>query len=124
MSTWKEYEWLKAHGMCTRCLKRPASPGHINCEECRRAQCEAAKRAAWRKSPEEREAIAERKREEHARLRAEGICTSCKKAPAREGRGTCAECAKRAAENSRKNRKKERAERERYHIEQSQGYMP
>ena len=73
----------RALGLCVRCLKQPAAPGIVRCEECRgRTKAVNDARSDSRK--------------------AQGICVSCGKAPAAPGIIKCAECAARSAETGKR----------------------
>jgi hypothetical protein len=68
-------------GICVRCGKKPAAPGHVTCARCLRKLLDND-RASRRK-----QGIISR---EEARDR--GICTRCMKEPVVEGHGLCRSC--------------------------------
>ena len=80
----EEKEWLKSHGICTRCKKQDADPGHSLCLICRMD-------ARGRKKPrteEQKRQHAENMRRFYAEKRAAGLCMNCSK-PAYQGHAHC-----------------------------------
>lgn len=81
------YAWYRAHGVCVRCRKEDAAPGHSMCPECMAKQREAGRRFQAAHPGYNRRKMAERRE----RLPA-GICICCCGAPAKPGNKLCEKC--------------------------------
>lgn len=93
----ERYRWYREHGICPRCGQRYADPGVVYCGPCR-------KRIAIltdRNDPGRinRNAYNQQRR---AKLKSDGICTDCGKAPAEEGHVRCAHCEQKARESRKR----------------------
>lgn len=80
-----------AQNRCKRCGKQDAYTltGKTHCYECTQKISEYHKKY----ENENKEKIAERKKKRHQELIDKGICTQCRKRPAREGKTQCEICA-------------------------------
>lgn len=90
-------DWLRDHGLCVWCGKAEAEPGKVLCIDCEIKNAEFHARAYERKSPEEKRAYCDRKRDELAARRKmwkeTGRCYYCgKKLPADHAGIACLEC--------------------------------
>lgn len=83
----RNYEWLKAHHICTRCQAKMAFGRYMKCPECleKTAQADADYRA---RHPERKRESARKSYEKH---KAEGRCPSCGR-PAEQGHTMCKAC--------------------------------
>ena len=84
------YAYCKAHGFCVRCRKEKAAPGHVLCMNClddRRNYDDLNNRKEVRRERHvsDREKENARKRERGLRLKMQGLCIDCGKAPAKCG---------------------------------------
>lgn len=80
--------WRREQGLCTACGTSKAAPGYRICDLCRKVR-----NFLYRRSPEQQRRHAEYKHALYQQRVAAGLCISCGKAPAREGRRMCAACA-------------------------------
>lgn len=99
----ESYYQYKTMGICWRCKTRWVEPGRTYCEVCKRI----VKAEAERRDPGavKRNAYS---RERRARLHAAGLCETCGKYPAQEGKRQCASCAQKKAERCRMRRLRQR----------------
>lgn len=86
----ENYEWRKQHHLCIRCKKQDAYTlnGRVRCYEC------ALKNSAYMKKRrhDNLKKDPDYNKEIYNNYKKEGICTRCKKRPAREGRTECSVC--------------------------------
>lgn len=97
-----DYAWLVSRGLCTRCRKAAARPGHVNCEACDVKRREAARAYANKRNadPEIRRKNRERAYETYAWKHKNGICSDCNN-PASPGKARCETCLARNRERVR-----------------------
>lgn len=99
----ESYYNYKAHGICWKCKTRWVEPGRTYCEICKRkVKAEADRRDPGR---EKRKTYC---RGRTARLIEAGLCVTCGRVPAREGKRQCAKCANKKNEANRMRRLKQR----------------
>lgn len=86
------YIWLKEHGICTRCRKEPAFPGHIMCPDCMYKANEYA--IQWHKDhkKEHCEQVSKCSKNRYYKRKAAGLCVYCGKRAAMANRVACVEC--------------------------------
>lgn len=98
-------EWYAEHGICIACGRNDAVKGIKLCQECRLKQADAA--AEYYEAHRE-ECMAKMKtngKERYRRRRESGLCVSCGKRPAAEGKVRCGIClAKNRAQQERRRR--------------------
>jgi 5-methylcytosine-specific restriction endonuclease McrA len=113
----KYYRRLRESGTCTHCKTRPAREGRAHCADCavkrkaryacysptRRQRAEQEHQCKqcltplgegyqFRFCPACLEGSGRRTKAYHQRLKQQGICRRCRKAPVKEGRASCAPC--------------------------------
>ena len=93
------YRWLKEHGYCTSCGTERAEPGRSVCLSCKmriRERRRERRRERKAENPEAEKQRLEKKaaaaRERRLIRAAQGMCTTCGKRPAEQGRKRCAVC--------------------------------
>lgn len=84
----EEYHFYKRLGICTRCRKNLAEPGKVLCIECADADNERCRL----KRLENLENRRKKDLEKYEKLKADGICTYCKKRKAQNGKYKCSLC--------------------------------
>lgn len=93
------YRWYREHGICARCYKTWADPGHAYCAAC----AKKAKAYQRRKDPDGSQNRA-RCQERRDKLRLAGMCINCGKRKAVQGNCICGKCADRCADSAVKYR--------------------
>lgn len=91
----EDYIWRKEHGICTRCKKERAFPGHIMCPDCMYKANEYA--IQWHKDHQKEhcEQVSKCNKNRYYKRKAAGLCVSCgKRAPVTD-RVMCVECMQR-----------------------------
>jgi len=101
-----DYDFYKIHGICVKCGRSDAEPGHVMCGVCAGKQAES-RLAKWSAlSAEEKDAARAKGREKRNALRrkrrADGLCIYCGK-PGYNG-GAC--CYEHMLENRRRQRER------------------
>lgn len=102
-------EWCKTHGVCTKCHKQKADPGHSLCLMCRMD----ARGKTKPRTSEEKKRRADASRAAMADKRKNGICRRCNK-PVYKGHAHCYEHYIYAR---RKNRERNEKRRKGYELE-------
>ena len=104
----EEYAWYKNHGICVRCLKEKAEPGHTMCRMCRLNGNDYGRiwRDAHPKSEEKKRKDKEFKQAVYARNRELGMCFRCGKYPP-IGTSKYSQCQKCNAKHARRKRERE-----------------
>lgn len=97
VTTKKRYRELLEQGMCVKCGHRYAEPFETMCKWCK------AKNTRW-KDADFRATYNERRKAIRDEWREAGLCTSCGKAPAAEGRTRCERCLAIQRDSMRKRR--------------------
>lgn len=102
------YKARKEAGICVRCGKAKAVPGHVLCWQCKVYMQDKNIRRTLTETEEQRKErlakSAECCRNRHERLKAAGLCVTCGKRPAEPGRIRCEACQKRANAKARERR--------------------
>ena len=88
------YFWYRDHGICPDCRKAYAEGGKVLCRKC--AKHRLAVRYHNDPGGEKHKQYSRERRE---RLKAEGICIDCGRAPARDGGVRCVTCNKKRNES-------------------------
>lgn len=108
--TYKERtQFLKENGLCTRCGKAPATPGHSTCPNCRDyAKVIYEKRKAQGKLwvQNHSEEYYAQKKEQYYERKEQGLCVLCGK-PAVDGLIYCPRCRIKNREYCQKRRSKQ-----------------
>lgn len=89
------YKWYQSIGICPICHKERLLIGEKRCFTC--SERAHDKTTSEIMSGKNREVM----RRKYARIKASGMCSGCRKRPARPGRTQCAICAARNAEKAR-----------------------
>ncbi len=97
------YLWYKERGICTKCKKRYAAPGHVTCEACLKKHREYEKRYSERKAIKQKEVREQRK--------AQGLCVYCGRKAVKD-RVLCVECARKGSEAQQVRKMRKRLARE------------
>ena len=90
------YEWYKSKGICPHCGKDKAVKGKIHCVNCLETfavsqMIRRSKLTEEQKQYEHDYCIAHHKKQ-YQKLKAQGICTKCKKRKASPGKVKCSIC--------------------------------
>lgn len=100
-----KYMYNKKHHLCQQCGKQDAYTvgGRTLCYEC------SIKAKEWKRANKEKRAkkVAMESKERYERLKAQNICTSCGKRPAKQGRVRCEYCLNKNKKAHQKERIKE-----------------
>ena len=103
-----EYEWLKAHGICTRCRREDAMINSTVCSECAEKMIQAKRRRFLANPDQFRRKANEQQRKRYATLRAErlskGLCPVCGRERKDKRFVCCLEC--RIAQTRRRREKR------------------
>lgn len=100
----ENYNWYKSKGICPKCKKTWADPGHVYCRKC--LDIKAAETMKFGG-----EYNARKCKERRERLKEQGLCTCCAK-KAVPGKVLCEKCARRNAEAQQVRNMKKRIARE------------
>ena len=100
---------LIAAGLCPDCRGRAlADPGHITCGPCREvARVQSINYRA--SNPPDLEVLRKQDDKRRERVKAAGLCCTCRHSPADEGYSSCTACRASRAEYARSRRKERKA---------------
>ena len=104
----KRRKELKADGVCPDCRKRPAEQGSVTCGPCRERN--RVKSGEYR-AERPRDVVVERERDRarRDRVKADGLCSFCRRAPREDGYSSCSPCRATRAAYARSRRKADMA---------------
>lgn len=98
------YNYLRHQQRCVQCGKKDerTEDGYARCSECRKSYNEYARKYYTKNKGKDKEARRNYGRDRYKYLVSLGLCASCGKEKAQEGRRYCAACAKKFTEYGKK----------------------